>query len=274
MPMHNPEIKIPSSKREVVCWQQNVPARREKQLAVEMPVSILLNGKLLLTIMALPLGLKELATGLLASERLIAGREDLIALAVEENEGKRTVVVETSGRSLPLGPGIVTSGCGKGMTFTSPTEFDKFEPVQSDLQISCTQLSRLMKRMLDRDSNNGQVDGLHAAAICTTEEMISFQQDLGRHNAVDKVVGDCLLRGMTTQGKILLTTGRISSEMMMKAVRAQIPIVGSLTSPTDLALRLAEAMDVTTIGYMRGNRMVVYAGGHRLVTQAAGLGAT
>jgi FdhD protein len=263
--MYHPEPEIPSCKREVICWQQHLQERREKQLAVEMPVSIFFNGKLLLTIMALPLGLKELTAGLLASERLIASRQDLIAIGVEQNDGKRTVVVETSGRSIPLGPGIVTSGCGKGMTFTSPTEFDKFEPVQSNLQISCTQLSHLMKSMLERDNSNGQVDGLHAAAICTTDEIISFQQDLGRHNAIDKVVGDCLLRGISTSEKILLTTGRISSEMMMKTVRAQIPVVGSLTSPTDLALRLAEAMGVTTVGYMRGSRMVVYTGGHRFV---------
>jgi len=94
--------------------------------------------------------------------------------------------------------------------------------------------------------------------------MVSYGEDVGRHNTLDKIRGDCFLRGVDTRGGILLTTGRISSEMLNKAAKMGCPIIASRTSPTSLSVRLAQVWNITLVGYLRRGRMLVYANGWRL----------
>jgi FdhD protein len=106
--------------------------------------------------------------------------------------------------------------------------------------------------------------GAHAAALCDTEEILVFKEDIGRHNAVDKVFGECLMRGIETYGKTLLTSGRISSEMLLKAVKCEIAVVVSRSAPTSLAVQFAEAAGITLVGFARGRRMNIYSKDHRI----------
>jgi FdhD protein len=107
--------------------------------------------------------------------------------------------------------------------------------------------------------------GIHGAALADADRLLFMAEDVGRHNAVDKVCGEALLRGVATRDRVLLSTGRVSSEMLLKGARMGTPLVVSRTSPTEMALSLAEQLGVTVVGYLRHDALNVYAGGEHLV---------
>jgi FdhD protein len=102
--------------------------------------------------------------------------------------------------------------------------------------------------------------GIHGAALADADGLLIVAEDVGRHNAVDKVKGEALLRGIATEERILLSTGRVSSEMLLKAARMGVPLVASRTSPTEMAVALAEQLNVTVCGYVRPDGLNLYAG--------------
>jgi FdhD protein len=106
--------------------------------------------------------------------------------------------------------------------------------------------------------------GIHGAALADPDRLLFMAEDVGRHNAVDKVCGEALLRGIPTRDRMLLNTGRVSSEMLLKGARMGTPLVVSRTSPTDMAVTLAEQLGVTVVGYLRHGAFNVYAGGQHL----------
>ena len=110
--------------------------------------------------------------------------------------------------------------------------------------------------------------GIHGAALADPDRVLFMAEDVGRHNAVDKVVGEALLSGTPTRDRILLNTGRISSEMLLKGARMGVPLVVSRTSPTEMAVSLAEQLGITVVGYLRHDSFNVYAGGDALVLGA------
>jgi FdhD protein len=156
----------------------------------------------------------------------------------------------------------LTTGCGGGTTFVDVA--GAFAPVQADLQVTPTQVLALMKRLQENATLYQASGGVHASGLASGDELLVTAEDVGRHNTLDKIRGECLLGGLSPRGKILLTTGRVSSEMLIKAVRMDVPVLISHSSPTDLAVQLARALQVTLIGYARGNRFDVYAGEERV----------
>lgn len=128
-----------------------------------------------------------------------------------------------------------------------------------DLNVPATVLLGLDRAMRERQDIHRSVGGTHAAVIFDASgKAITLAEDIGRHNAIDKAVGYCLLRGIALYDKILLTSGRASYEMATKAVRVGIPVIASVSAPTSLAVQLAEDRGLTLIGYLRGGRMNVY----------------
>ena len=111
---------------------------------------------------------------------------------------------------------------------------------------------------------------MHGAALADATRLLVVAEDVGRHNAVDKVKGEALQRGIPTEDRILLSTGRVSSEMLLKAARMGVPIVASRTSPTEMAVALAEQLNVTVCGYVRADTFNIYAGDAVTVTQTTG----
>jgi FdhD protein len=110
--------------------------------------------------------------------------------------------------------------------------------------------------------------GIHGAALTDGEKLLVMAEDVGRHNAVDKIKGEALLQGVPTRDRILMSTGRISSEMLLKAARMEVPIVASRTSPTEMAVALAEQLGITVCGYVRPDGLNLYAGEGVLLAEA------
>ena len=107
--------------------------------------------------------------------------------------------------------------------------------------------------------------GVHSAALADSEKLLYFHEDIGRHNAVDKIIGECLLNSTTTDDKGLFTSGRLSSEILLKAAKLKIQLIVSRAAPTSLSIELAETLNITLIGFVRGRRMNIYSHPWRII---------
>lgn len=216
-------------------------------------VRLHVNGQELAMLMCSPWELDLLALGFLRSEGLIAGIADVRRVVICPSGACVEVWLRDANRAMPT-TRILTSGCGGGITFNDLTA--EAEPLTSSLIVTPPQLGRLMFKLQDVQ----RIRGSHTSALAEGDNLLAVATDVGRHNTIDKLWGRCLVEGISTEGRILLSTGRISSEMMNKAARMQVPIVASRTSPTTLSLALAEAWNVTLVGYVRRDSLNVYTG--------------
>ncbi|MGD8864715.1 MAG: formate dehydrogenase accessory sulfurtransferase FdhD, partial [Anaerolineales bacterium] len=157
---------------------------------------------------------------------------------------------------------IITSGCGGGVTFRDPEV--GFEALESALTIDPGQIFKLFNGLQQPNSLYARARGVHAAALSDGERLLASAEDVGRHNTIDKLVGVCMREGIETRERVLLVTGRISSEMLVKSVVMGCPIVASRNSPTSLSVSLARQFGVTLIGYVRRQTMRVYSSPERL----------
>jgi FdhD protein len=229
----------------------------------ESTVCIFVNGRELVTMMATMQEQEELAAGFLFTEGIVTRREDILGISLAPNRTCVDVWLTKSELDLPQRR-ILTSGCGKGMTFDQSSDLT---PLNSDLILSHGELALLMRELQSRAILYHQARGVHAAGLASRSGLVMLTEDVGRHNTLDKLAGRCLLEGVNPKDHILLTTGRVSSEMMNKARRMEIPLVASRTSPTSLSIRRAEEWKITLVGYLRPQQMRVYAYPERLRTE-------
>ncbi|MBC7228093.1 MAG: formate dehydrogenase accessory sulfurtransferase FdhD [Thermoflexales bacterium] len=245
---------------EVLVYEKGAIRQAEGSLPVEEEVILSVNGQDVVGLMCTPTLLGELALGFLYNEGLIDGMGDVASVRVC---GSRRCVDVWLHRDVEI-PALrtLTSGCGGGTTFEDLREARP--PLESDLTVAPDQVVQLMRRLQNAAVLYRQVRGLHTSALAEGEDLLCVAEDVGRHNTVDKLAGLCLRQGRSMRDLILLTTGRVSSEMLVKAARMGTPVVISLSSPTSLAAELARLWNIALIGYARGDRFRVYAGARRL----------
>jgi FdhD protein len=222
----------------------------------EQPVTVYVNGERFLTLLCSPFDLEPLVLGYLWMEKVIAGLDEVAALEVSEVDGRAEVML-TRPVTLPT-ERILTSGCGGGITFRIDPRL--FPRVRSTLKVKPEALAARLHDLL-RDARHYHASrGIHGAALADADRVLLIAEDVGRHNAVDKLKGLALLRGLPTDDRILLSTGRVSSEMLLKAARMGVPLIASRTSPTEMAVALAEQLGITVAGYVRGDGLNLYTG--------------
>jgi FdhD protein len=222
----------------------------------EQPLTVNVNGQKFLTLLCSPVKLEALVVGYLWMEKVIGGLDEITRLEVSPVDGVADVTLAHP-VTLPT-ERILTSGCGGGITFR--IDHRLFPRLQSSLRVSPGQLAARMKDLFGAAVLYKQSRGIHGAALSDGERLLVVAEDVGRHNAVDKVKGEALQRGIPTEDRILLSTGRISSEMLLKAARMGVPIVASRTSPTEMAVALAEQLGISVCGYVRPDGLNLYAG--------------
>jgi len=238
----------------------------EDMVAREFPLTIILDNQELVTLLCTPKDLKSLAVGFLASEGLIKNKEEIKKIILDENRG--VVRVETEGgkgvASELLFKRLITSGCGGGIAFHRAADAMNRRKVQSQRRISASEVFALAKEFQRRSQVYRTTGGVHSAALGNSEGILVFAEDIGRHNAIDKIFGECLLKDIPTDDRVVITSGRVSSEILLKIAKRNIPVVISKSAPTDLAVDLAVELGVTLIGFVRGRRMNVYTDGWRV----------
>ena len=187
-----------------------------------------------------------------------------LSLQVLFSSKKNEVKVLTKAiRKIPknvLRTGIFTSGCGKGKTLQKIGDLNPLGDVLFDLEfiLSPDKIAKLMKGFEKKSSVFRSTGGTHSAGLADRDKILLFNEDIGRHNAVDKVLGEALMRKTPLKNKILLSSGRISSDILLKARRTGIAIIISRSAPTNLAIDLAQRLGITIVGFARGRRMNIY----------------
>ena len=234
----------------------------------EFPLTIILNNQELVTLLCSPTHLDYLAVGFLSSEGLLKSKDEIKKITVDDQRG--VVRVETEGESEQAGElmfkRLITSGCGRGASFYSAADVVGQIKVESQTSISALEVFELVKGFQHRSQIFRTTGGVHSAALCDTKSILLFSEDIGRHNAIDKIFGECVLKDIPADGRIIVTSGRVSSEILLKAAKKNIPLLISKSAPTDMGVKLANDLGVTLIGFVRGKRMNVYANDWRVVS--------
>ena len=246
---------------QVLRYHQDRPAEKLAEcVAAEELCQIKLNDQLITTLACTPANLRELAVGYLISEG-IAGQVDSVAQLAQTVDGYAVnVVAPLLVDADALANRIVTSGCagGRSLSQIPPGQLADEPLLGIYVTVSQEQLAALIRKMARRSEVFRQTGGVHSAALCVPERIVFQTDDIGRHNAVDKVIGWARLNHVDLQDKLLLSTGRTSAEIVLKAARAQITLLASRAAPTSRALAYAQRLGLTVIGFLRGGRMTVY----------------
>jgi len=249
------------------------------EVILEEPLSLEVNDEPVALLMRLPGMEKELAVGFCLSEGLVRSFDDIVgvrhcgealpgsgAAAAGEDRNRVEVRVRPEG----LNPEarrevarLVRAGCGsvdlEGIDLSLPN-------APEGLGVLAEVLGALPQAMNEAQVLRQAVGGVHAAGIYRADgEQVVVCEDIGRHNAVDKAVGHCLLQGISLENKVLLCSGRLSYEMATKALRAGVPVLATIAVPTSLAVQIAERYGLTMVGRLRGGRLTVYAHPERVL---------
>ena len=241
----------------------------EDIVAREFPLTIVLNNQELVTLLCSPTDLNYLAIGFLVSEGLLRDKDEIKKIMVDDHRG--VVRVETEDDKALANELVfkrfITSGCGRGASFYNAADAQSQPTVESRTQMSTHQVLSLTSDFQHRSQIYRATGGVHSAALCDTKSILIFSEDIGRHNAIDKIFGECILEDIPTDGRMIITSGRISSEILLKVARRDIPIIISKSAPTDLGVRLANDLGITLIGFVRGKRMNAYTNNWRIDEQ-------
>lgn len=232
----------------------------EHEPVKEFPLSLIVNGRELATLISSPHDLRFLVAGFLRLQGFVRTVEDFQMLSVCDDFGIANVIIKGE---LPekLKPAL-TSGCGTGITFNLHEKMEGSEPQSGIAQRKYypEDLFAMMEQLARQAGEYRKAGGIHSAAVGEGRTIILYSEDIGRHNTLDRIAGEALLKGIDLSGKVLLTSGRVSSEMVTKAAMLGISLIASRTSPTDLAVRLADQSGITLVGYLRGSGFNIYTG--------------
>lgn len=225
----------------------------EDFIALEKKVRISVNGKETLSLYCTPHMIRELVVGLMSTEGIIEGGWCAERMTIEYGD-EILVDIPAEGKVSMEGR-TVTSGCVGGITFDRKSDM---EALKDSFTIDKENLRSIYREFQNRSELYKLTGCIHSAALADGRVILCFAEDIGRHNAVDKVIGYALIEDIPFSDKIMLASGRISSEISSKCSRWGIPVLVTRTAPTNLAVELAEKSGVTIVGFMRGSRFNVY----------------
>jgi len=231
----------------------------------EIPLTLYLNDKEFVTLLCSPEGLDELSVGFLFSAGLIRSVDDIEKITIDKQNWTSHIELKNKDvASQFVFKRLYTSGCGKGTIFYNVLDMAHKGKITGERKISSEKLGAIMHTFQRQSTLYRETGGVHSAALSTPETIMIFKEDIGRHNAIDKVTGHALIKGIEMKDSLILTSGRISSEIVFKVQKMRSAFLVSRSAPTDQAVRLATDLNLTLVGFMRGPRMNVYSGSHRI----------
>ena len=245
-------------KKSIVKLSEDAPKHIEDTIAVEKKLRISVNGKEIVRLYCTPVMVRELVVGLFMTEGFIKGNWCTDRMTIEYADEIR-VDIPAEGEADTKGASI-TSGCVGGISMPA----QDLKTLEDDFRISGDSIIEVFKTFQGMSALYKDTGCIHSAALSDGRYVVSYAEDIGRHNAVDKVIGYCFLERIDFSNKIMLASGRLSSEIVTKCARWGIPIVASRTAPTSLAVEIGDRYGVTVVGFIRGGRMNVYSHAKRI----------
>lgn len=240
----------------------------EDEIVVEYSLTIFMDGVEFINLLCTPKSLKELVIGFLYSEGIINKKDDLEDIRIDEASGRADVYTKNKDHYYYQGNKLnatrtVTTACGRQKSIMYNVM--DFLGIESDKINSCVDYSS--REILDLANQFNKkstlflsTGGVHSCALCDKTGFMIFEEDIGRHNALDKILGNALLNDICLEDKMIITSGRISSEMIIKVLKSKIPVLISRSAPTNVAVDMARKYNLTLVGFARGNKMNVYSG--------------
>ncbi|MFD0695249.1 formate dehydrogenase accessory sulfurtransferase FdhD [Paenibacillus sp. GCM10027628] len=248
--------------REIIRFYHGNIERLQDKIVTEYPVTIKINGEEFATMVSSPEYIEDMAVGFLASEGVIQRYDDIDDIWFEAKAGFVHIKTKKMNEFYQRfhSKRYITSCCGKsrqGFYFINDAKMAK---VMSEIQVTlsfedCFRLMGLMQSSAEIFQDTG---GVHNAALCDKHGILLSRMDIGRHNALDKIYGYCLKHNISLKGKIIVFSGRISSEILLKVAKIGCEVVLSKSAPTELALQLADELGITTVGFIRNHSLNVY----------------
>jgi FdhD protein len=234
----------------------------EAETIVESPVSLTVNGEAWLTFMCTPVNLEAMAVGFLYNEGIIESMEEVEDVRVCEHGDNVDVWLNHSVEQPQSWRR--TSGCTGGVTAVDALARVDVSFEGDRTKVPPEAIGHMVEMLTQSQTLYRATGGVHTSVLGDGEQIVFIAEDIGRHNTLDKIAGLCLMTNVWPEKRILLTTGRISSEMLQKAARLKAPILISRTSPSSLSIEMAERYGITLIGYARRNRFNVYSNAQRV----------
>jgi FdhD protein len=230
------------------------------EVVEEHPIAVFVNGRHAVTALMSPVDLADFVTGYLFTEQIIKGMDEIESIKIEKNR----ISVITTNLFKVLGPKkTILSGCGGS---TSYIDAGKLPKIQSTLTLSADAIRNAQRSLPDSEVHQ-TTGGIHMVALLNREKVITVAEDIGRHNAVDRVIGYGLRHHVDFSLAYVISSGRISSEMVRKCLVANIPVVVSRSATTTLAVEIAQETGLTVIGFARGGKMNIYTHPERIVDE-------
>ena len=271
------QTSLRSTSTHIARVRQQATEEREDRIAIEEPLEIRLGGKSVAVVMRTPGEDHELAAGFLFTEGILAGKQEVqkIAHRTDPKNPKLCNIINVT----PKGPVdlsergwqrnfVASSSCGLCGKLTIESVHLHAPAVDDHFRVSTRVLLGLPERLRSGQAGFDETGGLHAAGLFDAEGRLLFlREDIGRHNAVDKIIGAALLSDqLPLSGRILMVSGRTSFEIVQKALMARIPFVAAVSAASSLAVELAESSRMSLVGFLRGESMNAYAGAGRIVS--------
>ena len=232
----------------------------------EFPLTIMVNGEEFATVICSPNHMEELVLGFLASEGAILKNDDLKSIQIDDSKGFAHVELTKSlnERFEYSTKRMIASCCGKSREFYFQNDAVIAKTSMSKITLIPSQVLNMMTRLQSASKIFKQTGGLHNAAISDGEAFFEHRQDIGRHNALDKLYGYCIQHHIPIRDKVLIFSGRISSEILIKAAKIGVGVILSKSAPTTLAVSLAQDLNITAIGFIRDGNFNVYSHPERI----------
>ncbi len=251
----------------MIKYDGEVFKEQEDEIVTEVPLTIRVNGVEFATIVCSPDAMDDMTIGFLAAEGLIRAAEEIEELVLNEDRGfvdvelfnKKSIIQENYSKRW------IGSCCGKSRQFYLQNDMRTAKTILSQTQVAPEQCIHLMKALFESSTEFQKTGGVHNAALCNASEIVVSRADIGRHNALDKIYGHCLRNKLNMSDKIIAFSGRMSSEIVLKAAKMGVGILLSKSAPSDLALKLADDLQITTVGFIRGGQMNIYTHPERIL---------
>lgn len=249
------------TKKYIIKKYQNEEVDEVEDLVVcEYPLTIFLNDQEFITLLCSPKSLKNLSIGFLYSEGIIKSASDIDSINIDEKMGYAYIKIGNVSKFAKqlYGKRVITTGCGKGSIFYNALDSLKCKQFKNNLDMDYKKLVDIMKLFNKKSELFLETGGVHSVGLIDGDDILYFEEDIGRHNALDKIIGNCLIDNVNIEDKAIITSGRITSEIVLKCAKLGIGCIISRSAPTNLAIDTGKKLNIEIIGFARGNKLNVY----------------
>ncbi|MBU3571946.1 formate dehydrogenase accessory sulfurtransferase FdhD [Priestia aryabhattai] len=259
-------------KRTVLRFKNGEMESVEDKIVTEFPVTVKINEEEFVTMVCSPQYIEDMVIGYLASEGVIREYKDIKNIWVQEKEGYVHVTIDKLNPYFQnlQNKRYITSCCGasrQGFVFINDALTAK-KMNDISVKLSIKDCFQLMNKLQQSAATFQETGGVHNAAICDKNGFMLSRMDIGRHNALDKLYGYCLKHHISIRDKVVVFSGRISSEILLKVAKIGCEVVLSKSAPTELALNLAEELRITTVGFIRNDSLNIYTCPERILKES------